>query len=359
MSSITRPDTPTQSISEDGGARERTIARNTVLGNESDGIRLITAPSVVVIGNQGAQQHVAAGRRARVGGHGISIRPEQRACPTRAHSRTFRVATPAVSSTSGHDRWTGARTAICCRRCTQPVIKDSTLVQNSRGDPTARSGRRSGARRPPRWSAKRRRAPPGSAQRLQVRDRLVPVPAVPGHVRVDAGLHGRDELGQLVLHGVVAREAELARDLVEGHPVVARVGVALAVGHRDLAEVLAHLAGCAAPRTSGRGTSTPATSAILSATYGRSFTSRGETRRATTGHARMASARQLSPQADLYPGVPSRSLLRARCCSCRSCTPGSQSLPNVADGPSRGLLGTWSSRRACTYARSCSIRACT
>ena len=108
ISSITRPDTPTQSISEarrywhgaarapftlravgsiplkwvatpaagaatplalagptagaasppgtpavqDGGARERTIARNTVLGNGSDGIRLITAPSVVVIGNQ-------------------------------------------------------------------------------------------------------------------------------------------------------------------------------------------------------------------------------------------------------------------------------------------------------------------
>ena len=37
---------------QDGGARERTIARNTVLGNGSDGIRLITAPSVVVIGNQ-------------------------------------------------------------------------------------------------------------------------------------------------------------------------------------------------------------------------------------------------------------------------------------------------------------------
>jgi len=37
---------------QDGGSRERTIARNTVLGNGSDGIRLITAPSVVVIGNQ-------------------------------------------------------------------------------------------------------------------------------------------------------------------------------------------------------------------------------------------------------------------------------------------------------------------
>ena len=42
-------------------------------------------------------------------------------------------------------------------------------------------------------------------------------------------------------------------------------------------------------------------------------------------------------QADLYPGVPSRSLLRASCCSCRSCTPGSQS--NVADGPIRPSPG--------------------
>jgi hypothetical protein len=66
---------------------------------------------------------------------------------------------------------------------------------------------------------------------------------------------------------------------------------------------------------------------------------------------------RLVSQADLYPGVPSRSLLRARCCSCHSCTPGSQSLPNVADGPTRGSSGTWSSRRACAYARSCSIRA--
>jgi len=61
----------------------------------------------------------------------------------------------------------------------------------------------------------------------------------------------------------------------------------------------------------------------------------------------------------LYPGVPSRSLLRARCCSCRSCTPGSQSLPYVADGPTRGSLRTSASRKACTYARSWSIRACT
>jgi hypothetical protein len=68
---------------------------------------------------------------------------------------------------------------------------------------------------------------------------------------------------------------------------------------------------------------------------------------------------RLVSQADLYPGVPSRSLLRARCCSCRSCTPGSQSLPYVADGPIRGSPGTPASRRACTYARSWSSRACT
>ena len=62
-------------------------------------------------------------------------------------------------------------------------------------------------------------------------------------------------------------------------------------------------------------------------------------------------------QADLYPGVPSRSLFWASCCSCHSYTPGSQSLPNVADGPMRGSSGAWPSRKACTYARSCSIRA--
>jgi hypothetical protein len=62
-------------------------------------------------------------------------------------------------------------------------------------------------------------------------------------------------------------------------------------------------------------------------------------------------------QRDRYPGIPSRSLLRARCRSCRSCTPGSQS--NVADGPSRGSPRTSASRKACTYARSWSIRACT
>lgn len=57
------------------------------------------------------------------------------------------------------------------------------------------------------------------------------------------------------------------------------------------------------------------------------------------------------PKGDLYPCVRSRSVLRARFCSCRSCTPGSQSY--VADGPSRGSLTTWASPKACTYARSC------
>ena len=68
---------------------------------------------------------------------------------------------------------------------------------------------------------------------------------------------------------------------------------------------------------------------------------------------------RLVSQADLYPGVPSRSLLLASCCSCHSCTPGNQSLPNVADGPTRGSSGAPPSRRACTYARSWSIRPCT
>jgi hypothetical protein len=66
---------------------------------------------------------------------------------------------------------------------------------------------------------------------------------------------------------------------------------------------------------------------------------------------------RLVSQADLYPGVPSRSLLRARCWSCHSYTPGSQSLPNVAVGPMRGSSEAWPSRKACTYARSSSIRA--
>jgi len=65
----------------------------------------------------------------------------------------------------------------------------------------------------------------------------------------------------------------------------------------------------------------------------------------------------LVAQADLYPGDPSCSLFLASCCSCHSYTPGSQSLPNVADGPIRGSLGLWASRKACTYARSSSIRA--
>src|SRR5215470_4055268 len=49
---------------------------------------------------------------------------------------------------------------------------------------------------------------------------------------------------------------------------------------------------------------------------------------------------RLVSQADLYPGVPSRSLLRARCCSCRSCAPGGQSVQNVTDGPTREWPGT-------------------
>jgi hypothetical protein len=65
---------------------------------------------------------------------------------------------------------------------------------------------------------------------------------------------------------------------------------------------------------------------------------------------------RLVTRSGLYPGVPSRSHLRARCWSCRSCTPGSQSLP-YADRPSRGSLRTSPSRKACTYARSWSIRA--
>ena len=60
---------------------------------------------------------------------------------------------------------------------------------------------------------------------------------------------------------------------------------------------------------------------------------------------------------DLYPGVPSCSLLLASCCRCHSYTPGSQSFPNVADGPMRGSSEGRPSRKACTYARSSSIRA--
>jgi hypothetical protein len=81
--------------------------------------------------------------------------------------------------------------------------------------------------------------------------------------------------------------------------------------------------------------------------------------RARTGCGReLAWQGRLVTRAGHYPGVPSRSLLRATCWSCRSCTSGSQS-PNVADGPSRGSLRTSASRRACRYARSWSIRACT
>ena len=62
-------------------------------------------------------------------------------------------------------------------------------------------------------------------------------------------------------------------------------------------------------------------------------------------------------QTDLYPGVPSRLPSWASCCRCHSYTPGSQSLPNVAEGPMRGSSGAWPSRKACTYARSWLIRA--
>jgi hypothetical protein len=68
---------------------------------------------------------------------------------------------------------------------------------------------------------------------------------------------------------------------------------------------------------------------------------------------------RLVSQADLYPGVPSRSLLRARRWACPLCTSLTHSQPGLADGPTRGSLGTWASRRACTYARSWSMRACT
>jgi hypothetical protein len=66
---------------------------------------------------------------------------------------------------------------------------------------------------------------------------------------------------------------------------------------------------------------------------------------------------RLVSQADLYPGVPSRSLLRARRWACPLCTSLTHSQPGLADGPTRGSLGPWPSRNASTYARSCSIRA--
>jgi hypothetical protein len=68
---------------------------------------------------------------------------------------------------------------------------------------------------------------------------------------------------------------------------------------------------------------------------------------------------RLVSQADLYPGVPSSSLLRARRWACPLCTSLTHSQPGLADGPIRGSLGSWASRKACTYARSWSIRACT
>jgi DNA-binding SARP family transcriptional activator len=58
-----------------------------------------------------------------------------------------------------------------------------------------------------------------------------------------------------------------------------------------------------------------------------------------------------------YPGVPSRSPLRARRRACPLCTSPTHSQPGLADGPTRGSPGTPASRKACRYARSWSIRA--
>lgn len=62
------------------------------------------------------------------------------------------------------------------------------------------------------------------------------------------------------------------------------------------------------------------------------------------------------PRNDRYPGVTSRSLPAARRWTCPSCTSLTHSQPGLGDS-TRGSLGAWPSRRARTYARSCSIRA--
>jgi len=49
----------------------------------------------------------------------------------------------------------------------------------------------------------------------------------------------------------------------------------------------------------------------------------------------------------------------ARRWSCPACTSLTHSPPGLADPPTRGSLTTWASRKACTYARSWSIRAST
>jgi hypothetical protein len=61
--------------------------------------------------------------------------------------------------------------------------------------------------------------------------------------------------------------------------------------------------------------------------------------------------------ADRYQGVSSRSFLSARRWACPLCTSLTHSQPGLADGPIRGSLGTWPSRKASTYDRSWSIRA--
>ena len=61
-------------------------------------------------------------------------------------------------------------------------------------------------------------------------------------------------------------------------------------------------------------------------------------------------------QVDHVP-VASRSLLSARLWACPAWMSLTHSQPGLADGPIRGSSGSRPSRRACTYARSCSIRA--
>jgi hypothetical protein len=63
------------------------------------------------------------------------------------------------------------------------------------------------------------------------------------------------------------------------------------------------------------------------------------------------------PRTDRQPRVPPRSFLSARRWACPLCTSLTHSQPGLADGPTRGSLGTCPSRMASTYARSWSIRA--
>jgi hypothetical protein len=82
----------------------------------------------------------------------------------------------------------------------------------------------------------------------------------------------------------------------------------------------------------------------------------GGSARAVTLRQELGKGRRLS-EADRYPGVLSRSLLRARLWACPVCTSLTHSQPGLADGPMRGSLGAWPSRKAWTYARSWLIRA--